>query len=173
MGRAGVECGAGERSGRRGGGGGGREVDADRAVAEAFHLCGVVGDEQDRSVAAQGGHGLLDRVAASLVEGAGGLVEQQGRRFESQGPGEAESLLSLTESGGQPTLDRAATGPAPTGRAVVNARVACEPDALDAAVTEAVAAADGVAGVTSSATTPVSFKPSYPRPVHRLAPAGA
>ncbi|MFF5785515.1 CobW-like GTP-binding protein [Streptomyces sp. NPDC012693] len=81
--------------------------------------------------------------------------------------------LSLTESGAQPTLDRAAAAHAPAGRAVVNARVACEPDALDAAVTEAVGAADLATAVTSSATTPVSFKPSYPRPVHRLAPAGA
>ncbi|MFE6855940.1 GTP-binding protein, partial [Streptomyces sp. NPDC057674] len=81
--------------------------------------------------------------------------------------------LSLTESGAQPTLDRAAAADAPAGRAVVNARVACEPDALDAAVTEAVKAADLATAVTSSATTPVSFKPSYPRPVHRLAPAGA
>ncbi|MET7759628.1 GTP-binding protein [Streptomyces sp. NPDC005389] len=81
--------------------------------------------------------------------------------------------LSLTESGAQPTLDRAAEAHAPAGRAVVNARVACEPDALDAAVTEAVKAADLATAVTSSATTPVSFKPSYPRPVHRLAPAGA
>jgi G3E family GTPase len=81
--------------------------------------------------------------------------------------------LSLTEAGAEPTLDRSATAAATAGRAVVNARVACEPDALDRAVTEAVAAADRVEAVTSSATAPVSFKPSYPRPVHRLAPAGA
>lgn len=40
-------------------------------------------------------------------------------------------------------------------------------------MTEAVGAADLATAVTSSATTPVSFKPSYPRPVHRLAPCGA
>ncbi|MGW0561670.1 GTP-binding protein [Streptomyces sp. NPDC003016] len=81
--------------------------------------------------------------------------------------------LSLTESGAEPTLDRAAASAPTGGRAVVNARIACEPDALDSAVTQAVEAAGRAAGVTSSATTPVSFKPSYPRPVHRLAPAGA
>ncbi|MFI6642908.1 GTP-binding protein [Streptomyces sp. NPDC050504] len=81
--------------------------------------------------------------------------------------------LSLTEAGARPTLDRSTDRAAPTGRAVVNARVACEPAALDAAVTGAVEAADLSAAVTSSATAPVSFKPSYPRPVHRLAPAGA
>jgi G3E family GTPase len=81
--------------------------------------------------------------------------------------------LSLTAAGAQPTLDRAASSQAVRGRAVVNARVACEPDALDAAVSEAVRAADEGAGVTSSATAPVSFKPSYPRPVHRLTAAGA
>lgn len=81
--------------------------------------------------------------------------------------------LSLTESGAAPTLDRAARATVLSGRAVVNARVACEPDALDAAVTEAVAAADRAVSVVSSATSPVSFKPSYPSPVHRLAPADA
>jgi G3E family GTPase len=81
--------------------------------------------------------------------------------------------LSLTEAGAAPTLDRAATATATQGRAVINARVACEPDALDNAITAAVEAADQVTGVTSSATSPVSFKPGYPRPVHRLASLGA
>ncbi|MFE3642358.1 GTP-binding protein [Streptomyces sp. NPDC059169] len=81
--------------------------------------------------------------------------------------------LSLTQAGADPTLDRSAGTAATAGRAVINARIACEPDALDRAVTNAVAAADRAQSVTSSATSPVSFKPSYPRPVHRLAPAGA
>jgi G3E family GTPase len=87
--------------------------------------------------------------------------------------GEDFAKLSLTEAGATPTMDRAAEKSAATGRAVVNARVACEPEALDRAVTEAVAAADRAVGVRSSATAPVSFKPSYPRPVHRLAATGA
>ncbi|WUT00215.1 hypothetical protein OHA46_27585 [Streptomyces sp. NBC_00708] len=81
--------------------------------------------------------------------------------------------LSCTQAGADPTCDRAAAAHAPAGRAVVNARIACEPDALDQAVTAAVDAADEAHQVVSSATAPVSFKPSYPRPVHRLAPAGA
>ncbi|MCM2580232.1 GTP-binding protein [Streptomyces meridianus] len=81
--------------------------------------------------------------------------------------------LSVTRAGEQPTPDREAGGTTDVARAVVNARVACEPEALDRAVSEAVTAADQCAQVVSSATAPVSFKPSYPRPVHRLAPAGA
>lgn len=78
--------------------------------------------------------------------------------------------LSLTQAGAAPTCDRPAAAAA-AGRAVVNARVACEPDALDQAVTAAVHIADLRHDAHSSTTAPVSFKPSYPRPVHRLAPA--
>jgi Ni2+-binding GTPase involved in maturation of urease and hydrogenase len=81
--------------------------------------------------------------------------------------------LSLTAAGGDPVLDRAPAGPASAARAVVNARVACEPAALDAAVAAAVAAADRACRTASSAADPVSFKPGYPRPVHRLAAADA
>ncbi len=91
-------------------------------------------------------------------------VELDGQHF---------AKLSLTEAGATPTLDRAATAAAHRGRAVINARVACEPDALDGAITASVEAADRVAGATSSTTPPVSFKPGYPRPVHRLAPLGS
>jgi hypothetical protein len=81
--------------------------------------------------------------------------------------------LSLTAAGGDPVLDRAPAGPASAARAVVNARVACEPATLDAAVAAAVAAADRACGTASSAAAPVSFKPGYPRPVHRLTAADA
>ncbi|MEU5546529.1 GTP-binding protein [Streptomyces sioyaensis] len=87
--------------------------------------------------------------------------------------GEDFAKLSVTGAGEEPSLDRAAQSTATSARAVVNARVACEPDDLDRAVQDAVTAADQAHGVTSSATTPVSFKPGYPRPVHRLAAAGA
>lgn len=80
--------------------------------------------------------------------------------------------LSLTNAGDEPTIDRS-TEPAITARAVVNARVACEPAELDAAIADAVAAADAATGAHSSPTAPVSFKPGYPRPVHRLAATGA
>ncbi|MFI0355829.1 GTP-binding protein [Actinomadura sp. 9N407] len=66
-----------------------------------------------------------------------------------------------------------------TGRAILNARIACEPAAMDAAATDAVAAADGLTGAVSTpapAPAPaggdgdpgIAFKPGYPRPVHRL-----
>jgi hypothetical protein len=82
--------------------------------------------------------------------------------------GDEFAKLSLTNAGDDPTIDRS-TEPATRARAVVNARVACEPAELDAAVTAAVAAADAATGAHSSPTAPVSFKPGYPRPVHRLA----
>lgn len=45
--------------------------------------------EEDRAVAAEGGHRLLDRVPAPLVQGADGLVQQQGGGFQGQGAGQA------------------------------------------------------------------------------------
>ncbi|WP_208115788.1 GTP-binding protein [Labedaea rhizosphaerae] len=86
--------------------------------------------------------------------------------------GDEFAKLSLVSAGDEPTVDRTAA-PAATARAVVNARVACEPAELDAAVTDAVAAADAATGAHSSPTAPVSFKPGYPRPIHRLAATGA
>lgn len=76
---------------------------------------------------------------------------------------------SLTAAGAHPTLDRAEGGTWTRGRALLNARVACDPATLDGVVAQAVVDADLTLGVTSSATAAVSFKPSYPRPVHRLA----
>lgn len=81
--------------------------------------------------------------------------------------------LSLTAAGADPTVDRAAEKTATTARVIVNARVACEPAELDAAVRDAVATANAATGARSAATAPVSFKPGYPTPVHRLAAAGA
>jgi G3E family GTPase len=81
--------------------------------------------------------------------------------------------LSLTASGAEPTIDRAAEKPATSARVVVNARVACEPGELDTAVRDAVSTANAALGARSSSTAPVSFKPGYPRPVHRLAATGA
>ena len=87
--------------------------------------------------------------------------------------GEDFAKLSVTGAGDAPVVDREAGGDATRARAVFNARVACEPDELDAAVGRAATAADEAHHVTSSATSPDSFKPGYPRPVHRLAAAGA
>ncbi|WP_432840174.1 GTP-binding protein [Dactylosporangium sp. CA-092794] len=77
--------------------------------------------------------------------------------------------MSVTGTGTDPSVDLAVDEPAAEGRAVVNARVAVEPEALDAAVLAAVAHADATAGARSVAADASSFKPGYPRPVHRLA----
>jgi G3E family GTPase len=77
--------------------------------------------------------------------------------------------LSIVEAGAEPRLDRAGAGIASQAQALINARIACEPEELDRAVTLAVAAADATCAVTSSATPAESFKPGYPRPTHRLA----
>ncbi|GHH76709.1 cobalamin synthesis protein P47K [Streptomyces sulfonofaciens] len=59
-------------------------------------------------------------------------------------------------------------------RVRINARVACEPGRLDAAVRAAVRAADLATGASSAAATaPASFRPGYPRPTHRLPGAPA
>lgn len=95
--------------------------------------------------------------------------------------------LSLVDAARPPVADldaipyAAAAGPAgiPAAAAVtavLNARIACRPDQLDAAVTAAIAAADAATGTVSTAAAgpPSSFAPSYPTPTHRLpATAGA
>ena len=79
--------------------------------------------------------------------------------------------LSVTEAGAPPRVDRTAARRIKLGSAVVNARVACPPSALDAAVCAALAAADAASGTVTNSTQPVSFRPEYPRPRHRLAAA--
>jgi hypothetical protein len=83
---------------------------------------------------------------------------------------EQYAKLSLTGAGATPTVDRTAA-PAASARVVVNARVACEPEVLDARIASAVAAASAAYAVTATTTPAESFKPGYPRPVHRLAAA--
>ncbi len=64
--------------------------------------------------------------------------------------------------------------PVTSAAAYVNARVACEPAAMDQAVLDAVAHADSTAATASARSGgAVSFKPGYPRPIHRLAAADA
>jgi G3E family GTPase len=79
--------------------------------------------------------------------------------------------MSVTGTGVEPSVDLAVETPAAAGRAVVNARVAVEPDVMDAAVLAAVTHADQLAGTRSQAATATSFKPGYPRPIHRLTAA--
>ena len=49
-----------------------------------------------------------------------------------------------------------------------HARVACAPHELEALVGAAVEAADDAAGARSVITRGRAFRPSYPKPVHRL-----
>lgn len=82
--------------------------------------------------------------------------------------------MSLTGAAGGPSVDASVTSPAQAGTAVVNARVACEPDVLDRAVMDAAAHADAAAAARSATAAPAAaFKPGYPRPAHRLPAAQA
>lgn len=81
-------------------------------------------------------------------------------------------VTKVSATGADPSADLAVETPAQAGTAYVNARVACEPAVMDQAVRDAVAYADAAAATTSSVSSgAVSFKPGYPRPVHRLAAA--
>lgn len=71
-------------------------------------------------------------------------------------------------AGAESAADILPQGSATQGTAVVNARVACEPEVLDQAVADSVGYADQIAGTTSQAHPGASFKPGYPKPVHRL-----
>ncbi|RIQ13700.1 hypothetical protein DY240_25415, partial [Jiangella rhizosphaerae] len=89
------------------------------------------------------------------------------------GAGGGITKLSLVDAARPPVRDLDASAPLLGGTpvtAVLNARIACRPDELDAAVEAAVAAADVAAGTVSTAATgpPASFAPSYPAPTHRL-----
>jgi hypothetical protein len=76
--------------------------------------------------------------------------------------------LSVTEAGAAPRADRAAASPVRRGAATVNARIACPPFVLDAAVCEAVLAADAAGRAISSSAMPASFQADRPQPRHRL-----
>ena len=80
--------------------------------------------------------------------------------------------MSLTGSGTGPYVDSAVHAPASSGTAFLNARVACEPEILDRAARGAIAYANSSAGARSvDAASAPSFKPGYPRPVHRITAA--
>lgn len=150
------------------------DIDYDRYAAAEAQLAWM---NQEIELTAERGfdptawaHAVLERLSA-WAAGHDAVIGHAKLTVETGDGGLAK--LSLTEAGARPVVDRVADATAATCRAVVNARVACEPEALDHAVTDAVRAADEHTGAVSSATTPVSFKPSYPRPVHRLAPADA
>lgn len=81
--------------------------------------------------------------------------------------------VSVTETGAPPRSDRAPARPVERGFATVNARIACEPADLDAALRAALAAADEIHRVTSHATPPAAFRCAHHRQAPRpLAAAG-
>ncbi|GAA1675804.1 GTP-binding protein [Fodinicola feengrottensis] len=85
--------------------------------------------------------------------------------------GDAFSKLSLISADDKPEVDaRAArTHSEVAATALVNARVACEPAELDAAVAAAVASADATFSTSANLIREsYAFKPGYPRPIHRM-----
>lgn len=149
------------------------EIDYDRyAAAEARlawlnHAVDIVPRADGVVPSAAWGRSML--TALSDMASAGGWEVGHVKVFvEPHGDRASGTKLSVVRAGQPPALD--ADGGAMRGAtAWVNARVACEPDELDAAVDAAIGAADHVTGVVStSRTAPSSFAPAYPRPQHRL-----
>lgn len=75
---------------------------------------------------------------------------------------------SLIDADRTPTVDLAQADEVSGGRAVVNARVECEPAELEHLVAAAVRESDEVHGVRSVTAGQRSFKPGQPRPTHRI-----
>jgi G3E family GTPase len=82
--------------------------------------------------------------------------------------------MSVVDTSGAPTID-STVGNAKSESGVVNlnARIRCEPAEMDAAAAAALAAADATCGTLSrpvgvATNSPISFKPAYPRPIHRI-----
>lgn len=75
---------------------------------------------------------------------------------------------SITGTTPEPAVDLTPDGMTQHGTAVINARIACEPAILDSAVLSAVRYADQVSSANSRIHAGASFKPGYPKPVHRL-----
>ncbi len=79
---------------------------------------------------------------------------------------------SVTERGGQPSLDLLQVDRTASGQATVNARVACEPAMLDEWIAAAIHHADAAAGTRSRIVDQQpAFKPGYPQPQHHLSAA--
>jgi G3E family GTPase len=79
--------------------------------------------------------------------------------------------LSITGTSDEPSVDLTVDTPISSASAILNARVSCEPEVLDAAVLAAVEHADRTVATRSIAADANSFRPSYPQPVHRLTAA--
>ncbi|PSL05963.1 CobW/HypB/UreG family nucleotide-binding protein [Haloactinopolyspora alba] len=80
--------------------------------------------------------------------------------------------LSVVAAGDEPSLD-VDGGAMARATGWLNVRMACAPEELDAAVADAVLAADTATGAASAAVSgPASFAPAYPRPRHRIPAPG-
>ncbi|QKV97627.1 hypothetical protein HUT19_15575 [Streptomyces sp. NA02950] len=83
--------------------------------------------------------------------------------------GTALTKLSLISAGADPVANTAQTEPVHSADIQFNARVVCDPTDLDAAVQDAVRAADDAAACISvPLAAPTAFRPGYPVPVHRI-----
>jgi Ni2+-binding GTPase involved in maturation of urease and hydrogenase len=109
------------------------------------------------------GHGLR----AELADGT--LVGHLKLHLEAEGAATKASLVGF----GRPIeFDRDELAPTTACTGLVNARIGTTPEALDAAVRVALAAADRASGTVSSVDRLDCFSPSRPVPTHRI-PAGA
>ncbi|MBP2704247.1 hypothetical protein JOL79_10535 [Microbispora sp. RL4-1S] len=82
--------------------------------------------------------------------------------------GDRMAKLSLTQAGAEPTTDTRVGTPIERARVIVNARVACPPEEMDAALEAAIRTADTAARTRSAAQAATSFQPGYPQPVYRM-----
>jgi G3E family GTPase len=96
---------------------------------------------------------LVGHAKVALRTASGGLVK-----------------ASVTVAGKAPSLDLCVAGETTSCQAVFNLRLACSPDQMNRMCSQAVAAADQTCGTSSTASAgPSAFRPSYPRPTHRMA----
>lgn len=146
------------------------DIDYDRYAAAEAQLAWL-----NQEVAIEGAAGgfspsawagaVLSHIAETM-QASGAEVGHVKLTVES---GDKLTKMSITGTGTTPSVDVETREPVRAARANINARVACEPAVLDAAVLDAVIAADTLTGARSTVAEADSFKPSYPRPVHRLA----
>lgn len=150
------------------------EIDYDRyAAAEAElawlnHRVLVQPAAQSGTFAsATWGHAVLSSLGRVAVRN-GWQVGHAKLVIEPPEESSAFTKLSLVAAGSPPMLD--VDGGAMRRAGVrVNARIACRPDQLDAAITAAIRAGDDAADSQSVAEgEPTSFAPMYPRPQYRL-----
>lgn len=111
---------------------------------------------------------------AALAASVGEALIGHAKLTVADPSGTEPTKAGLTASGSAPTLDLAGPDRLLRARAVFNLRIGTTPDELDRACAEAIAAADAAYGTTSvDEPGPPAFRPSYPRPTHRITGAGA